>query len=153
MAVIAVGFSAWLWPRKPLVRWLSLPGVGWLSGWLSFVPFASLALDNKGSLTLVKDLPSFVWPSMKITTEALLLPYLCFGLVGVVYFFLLTICQGLAVKRLSVHLLLGSVSGTLGSLGFWLPFEPWYLSVLHGTTWGTLVGLGMWKSQLASPGL
>lgn len=38
LAVIAVGASSLVWPSRPLFRWLLLPAVGWVSGWLSFVP-------------------------------------------------------------------------------------------------------------------
>lgn len=90
----------------------------------------------------------FLWPfGENLNLASLSRPYLYFGLVGVVYFLLLGACRWLSAKSLSVHALMGSLSGTLGSLYWWIAWGPWYFSVLHGTIWGSLVGFGVWRSQ------
>lgn len=38
LAVVAAGCAVLLRRQKALVRWMALPVVGWLSGWLSWIP-------------------------------------------------------------------------------------------------------------------
>ena len=65
---------------------------------------------------------------------------------ALLYLFL-NLCRQLSQKHLSVHLLIGSLSGSLGSLSLWVELQSWwYFSLIHGTIWGALVGFGVWKA-------
>jgi hypothetical protein len=49
-------------------------------------------------------------------------------------------------RSMTEHVACAIASGALGSLWWWATIGPWYFSVLHGTVWGTLVGVGAWSS-------
>lgn len=142
LALLSVGFARKFWKHRWLFRWAAWPVVGWLAGWVSCIPL-NLSLSEEFSGHNV--LKSLTWP-FELKLETLWVPYLYFGLVSLLYYFLLNICRQLAATRLSGHLLLGSVAGCVGSLWWWIVFGPWYFSLIHGTIWGSLVGFGLWKA-------
>lgn len=152
LAVVSVVGAGLLLRRSWVVRWLGLPVVGWLAGW-----WAGIALSLYHDLTTLplplsadEVMGALVWP---LRSSHVWAPYQWFGLVGVVYYSLLNLCQQLTATRLMTHLLMGTISGILGSLWWWTGWagEPISrLSVIHGTIWGSLVGFGIWKSQQIS---
>lgn len=148
LAIVTVGMAQWLYGSDtPLrVRVAAWPIVGWLAGWLSWIPIkASLsgyqfiqstsAWDNIGR--------SIFWPFI----HPLWGPYLFFGLVGVVGYALFNLCRQLAAPQLWRHVLVASAAGVLGSLWWWIVLSNWWFSLLHGTIWGSLVGYGVWRAQ------
>ncbi len=157
LAVIPLGFVVLLWKSRWVVRLSGTLIVGVLSGWLSGVPMFILLRPPSSwdhwwgpvAWPLALPPPGFdMW--------RLFLPLEFFGFVGLLYFFFLNICRQLTTSRLFRHLLMGSLSGSLGSLTWWIfvSGEPWYIAVLwsflHGTIWGSLVGFGVWKAQQSS---
>ena len=142
LAAISVGFAVLFWERRSLTRWVGLLAIGWLSGYLSYLPLnLSLFIPSEKNVFRALILP---FGSLR---EALLMPYQTFGFVAFSCYFFLNICRQLFNKRLPVHLFIGILSGCVGSLWWWIVCEHWYLSLLHGTIWGALVGYGFWKTQ------
>jgi len=107
--------------------------IGYLSGYVSWVPL-------NASLGFTWD-----WYKPKIELFYLYWPFHHFGLVGLGYYFCLNILKRLTDVRLGVHLAAGVLSGILGSLWWWIFWGVWYFSLIHGTIWGGLVGLGVWR--------
>lgn len=126
------------------MRLVGLFIAGWVSGWLSWVSLGPTIDDHVSGKAF---LDAFVQP-FELKLESLWSPYSFFGCVGFVSYFFLNLCRQLVAKRLTVHLVIGGLSGFLGSLWFWTALtQQWYISLLHGTIWGSLVGFGVWKSQ------
>ena len=136
LAVVTIGCAAFFLERGWVGRFVGLILTGWLCGWLSWIP---IAIYFEGGTSR-----AILWP-FHWTPRALWEPYCYFGFVGLIYYFLLNIYRHLAEERLEMHLSMAIVSGSLGSLWWWISWEPWYLSILHGTIWGMLVGFGVWK--------
>lgn len=139
LAAIAVGaavlMARWRWPRRLLI----LPIVGWVAGYLSWIPLDHWAFGDSWR-------ESFLWPfGSNSPPERLLHTFQMFGFVAIVYVLL----AGIVGVRGSLprHLIPAVVAGVLGSLWFWMEFEPWYFSVLHGTIWGALVGAAAWRTN------
>lgn len=118
VAMLAIGLPDRLNEGKGLLSMLF---------WMLFWPFEYLFEDRR--------IDSF-----------LSLPYMFFGAVGFAYYLLLNLFRQFSAKRLIVHLLMGSLSGCLGSLWVWVTLQRWYFSPLHGTIWGSLVGFGVWRA-------
>lgn len=139
--------------RRPrTLQWLGILLAGWLTGWLSFIPI-HLYILSVGSTALTRaDLLKALWP-YEATIGTLWAPYSTFGLVALFSFGGLILWRPLTTPRLSRQLLIGSLSGTAGSLWWWSVYGPWYLCLLHGTIWGSLVGLGVWQSRSHSAAL
>lgn len=134
LAVLSIGPATLLRARHLPIRLLWIPIGGWLSGWISWIPLSF----STGYLSFDMLNPSW---------ETWWWPYYAFGLVGVLYYFFLTICRQLDSKKLLRHVLMGTISGAMGTLWWWISAQPWYFSLIHGTIWGTLVGFGVWKAQ------
>ncbi len=153
LAVISVGVAQWLRERRMRLRWAALPLMGWVCGWIPYAPIAFYVhlyfVPDFGGGGWLDKLLKALWP-FRLDLESLWMPWHSFGLVGAIYYLLLSLCRGLASRRLMTHLLIASLSGIAGSLWWWILFKPWYLSVLHGAIWGSLVGFGVWKSQRAA---
>ena len=114
---------------------------------MGFLAVMSLA-GVPAALSASGVLDALAWPSH--WDNGLWQPFVYFGFVGSLYYGFLSLCRQLSQKRLSVHLLMGSLSGSLGSLLLWVEREPWYFSLIHGTIWGALVGWGVWRAQRAA---
>ena len=163
LAVIGVGTASLLRKRPVFLRWLVLPLVGWVAGWLSWVPVQISLNLGSSNLEVLLNLgfiwAALVWPlsSTGPAMERLLLPWFVFGLVSLLYCGVLALGpRSFSSRSLPLCILLGVLSGSLGCLLFWvaLPGVPKYLSPLHGTIWGSLVGFGVWravKEAKASP--
>lgn len=149
LASVSVSMAVWLFKRHRLLRIAGVPLTGWLAGWLSFIPVGFSAVMSlagiQAALSASGVWEALVWPSHWSGWESFWQPYLHFGFVGALYYLFLNLCRQLSQKRLPVHLLIGSLSGSLGSLLWWIEQEPWYFSLIQGTIWGSLVGFGVWR--------
>ncbi len=137
--------------RSMARRWAALPVLGWLAGWLSYIPLQlsihavdSLHPAQPAHLSFQDVLNAVTGPFS--STEGIWSPYFAFGLVSAWLYLWLTVLGGLSNRRLGWHLAMGGLSGVLGSLWWWSAWHPWYLSLLHGAIWGSCVGFGTWKS-------
>lgn len=149
LAILSVGLAALLWEHNPRIRWMGFLITGWLSGWISFIPFALYHYASAWSVFGWEDVWSaFMWPFEGWhKARPIWVPYICFGLVGLVNYFFLNLRRQLTAKKLVRHLIVGCGSGTVGSLWFWITFQAWQFSLIHGMIWGSLVGFGVWKAQ------
>ena len=154
LTVLTVGIARAMHWRPAIQRWIGVPLVGWLAGWLSFIPISlymqSLTSNSIDPGLSAREIVRALWP-FEWSVGSLWSPYASFGLVAALYDFLLVVLRQLRSPRLSRHLLMGGISGALGSLWWWCIYKPWYLSLLHGAVWGTLVGFGVWKSHRVHP--
>src|SRR3989338_354650 len=127
LTLIPIGCARILQKKRLLIKLLFAPCVGWFSGFVSWLPLgASLKL-----------------PMYEFSFEWLWWPYAYFGFVGLLLYVLLvflTGCEQVRKDHLLLCLLIGIVSGSLGSLWWWSGWRPWYFSLIHGTIWGSLVG-------------
>ncbi|MHC4915542.1 MAG: hypothetical protein ACYTGB_08620 [Planctomycetota bacterium] len=140
IALVTVGAAMLLERYRFPLRFAPFAAVGWLSGFLSY-----LVLNISLSMT---EPMAFTWRELFESADSLLLwPFMYFGLVGLLYYVALGVCRGLRASARVVHIVLAGGSGVLGSLYWWIMWEHWYLSPLHGTIWGLLVGYGVWRSQ------
>ena len=114
---------------------------GWIAGWLSFIPVQLYIGDEFTWSAIIK---SIAWPFPR-HAEALYMPYCDFGLVTLLWI-AFTARLGKYPGR-SRLLLAGIGSGMLGSLWWWIAWEKWYFSLIHGAIWGALVGYGVWHGQ------
>lgn len=142
LAVIAVGAARIAWRAPAWLRWGLVPIVGWIAGWVSWYPlgFSLKLLDGKWLKVLF-------WPIQGNPLEVATGLWQYFGLVSAVYYLLLNPCRRLPDKSLYAQLIVACVSGSLGSLWWWVTFKLGYFSLIHGIIWGLLVGFGVWKSQ------
>lgn len=127
--------------RRWSLRWriILAPAVGWISGYLSWVPLNHLVLDE----SLARSLD---WPwTGGIGLVVAWRPFALFGLVGL-FWYLVIATGGLRRRRWQLAALV-ACAGTFGSLWFWTDWDQWYLAVIHGTVWGVLVG---WAASRAS---
>lgn len=139
LALVAVGAAMLLCQHRLWLRFAALAVVGWLSGFLSWMP-----LNASLNLEWPEEFPwdQFFEPGISLLTW----PFLYFGFVGLACYFALGVCRGLRLRKPEHHVALGSVSGTLGSLYWWIAWTPWYFSLIHGSIWGGLVGYGIWRA-------
>lgn len=146
LAILAVASAALLTTRPIYQRVLAAPVVGWLSGYLSWVP---LHVSVFGETVR----HAITWPSQQQSgLELLYVPFIYFGLAAVV-FCLLSTRKVLSSDRIATHLVVGILGGVIGSLLWWISWQPWYFSPIHGTIWGVLVGYGLHKDRKALQGV
>jgi hypothetical protein len=114
--------------------WIAAPVVGWLAGWLSFIPI---------QFVIGQRLDNFWWP---LRAEPYM-PFSAFGLVGGFYF--LFLATGGIHRRAFVWQAAGAAgAGVLGSLWWWTNFKVPALCALHGVIWGGLVGFAAWRTAI-----
>lgn len=143
LAVIAVVCASLAWNAKAALRWALVPVVGWLAGWISWIPLGfSIKIFERSIADVI------FWPFRGEAREAILGLWQYFGLVSAIHYLLLCPLRGLADKRLNAQIASGVLSGVLGSLWWWIDIKPWYFSLVHGAIWGSLAGFGVWKSQM-----
>ena len=141
LAVVAVGAALETSARPPLVRLLLAAPLGWLAGYLSWVPLHRWAAGESWR-------NSVLWPWQDVRPWAFAWKaFAHFGLVAVIYFLCFS-CGGLRQGK-ARNIVFGVSAGVLGSLWWWVEFGPWYFALLHGTVWGVLVGMGI-HAALAS---
>ncbi len=161
LAAVSIVLSGIIQGRPWPVRWIGLPAIGWMTGWLSFIPIQLYitsknfgwkflaAKESATGLSIIKIRDAILWPFAHGTLlELLWLPLMYFGLVSCMYALLSAMFRkSSAMHALWPFLLVCCASGVLGSLWWWIGWKPWYFSLIHGTIWGALVGFGVWKSQ------
>ena len=146
LAAIPVRLAVLFFERRGVVRWLGLPLAGWLSGGLSFAPIQlAIFLPSLREVNATNVMKVLIYPLATFLSPWASFVY--FGAVGFLYYFFLSVCRWIAVKRLVAHVFMGCVSAWLGSHLVWRIFQPWYFSLIHGAIWGSLVGVGVWTSQ------
>ena len=136
LAVAGVWTAARIARYPILIRAMTAAIAGWIAGWISWIALSTGMLMNEWPEILV-------WPFQQGWWQ----PWCYFGLVT-------TLCiAGLSMRpnwpgtQLIPHLLVGIISGVLGSLWWWIMSTPWHFSLLHGTIWGALVGYGAWSCE------
>lgn len=143
LALVAVAASEFARRRRSALMWCAVPFVAWLGGYLAWIP-----LDLSVSGRSVAQ--SLAWPAegQPEVISILWTPLPYFGAVaGLLYFCLL---RAGSVTPRWVLILGASASGILGSLWWWVEWGPWYFSLIHGTMWGSSVGLALsWKHRAA----
>ena len=104
---------------------------GWVGGYTS-----SLLL----SASLSGSWPVWNWPLGKGYLGLTASPIAFFGLVGLLYCLWLSFVAPRR-ERLMEHIAGAGIAGIFGSLVFWVAFgDQWYVGLVHGVIWGTLVG-------------
>lgn len=134
LALVTVGCASWLLHRDLAARLLVAPFIGWGAAYLSWIPLNRSAFDDPW-------LKSLAWPFGGDWIHGIFMVFAYFGLVTVIYYLWL-VTGGLARRALGVHLICACAAGILGSLWWWISWKPWFLSLIHGTIWGMLVGYG-----------
>ncbi len=123
---------------RAISRVLLVVPVGWLAGYLSWIPLHHWVLDEPWRRALL-------WPFQNASwLGAAWAPFAYFGIVSATYFALLG-TWGLQRGRVA-HAACGACAGVLGSLWFWSEFEPWYFAIIHGIIWGLFVGTGAYRA-------
>jgi hypothetical protein len=142
LAAFALGAARLLYARPLAIRLAAAVPLGWLAGYASWLP-----LDRSLNLSWRK---AIFWPfNLDSWPQVLWVPYVYFGLVAAVYYLWLA-TRGRSAGTLSASLAGACAAGTLGSLCFWILFERWYFSVIHGVLWGVLVGVGAGLNRVKS---
>ena len=156
LAVACMAGWAWLRTRRPMIQWIGLPVLGWVCGWVSFMPLRwYIAATFSGLGTRLAGPPTVrevvFWPLGKqISWEALVGPLQFFGFVGAAYGLLSLLAARSGKSGREVTVAMFCAAGVLGSLWWWIDWQPWYFSLIHGTLWGFLVGTGAWHADQPS---
>ena len=116
-----------------LWRWFAAPIVGWLGGYASWVPLEMSVLGRSLSQAIV-------WPagSGPLSLAFIWNPLIYFGSVSALLY--LWLASAVARRSPKITVVGAALAASLGSLWWWIEWGPWYLSLLHGGVWGTLVG-------------
>ena len=139
LAIAAFGVGVAFSTRRLSARLAVALPLAWTAGFVSWIPLNRSAFDESWP-------KSFSWPLHEGWGAALLGPLQFFGFVALLYY--LAVALYLARGRgLAAHVTLAAASGIVGSLWWWIGIGPWYFSLLHGAIWGTLVGVGAWRSR------
>jgi hypothetical protein len=125
-------FMASKW--RPIYRLLLVIPIGWVAGYLSWIPLDRWALDEPWGRSLLWPFQEEPWFGVTWT------PFAYFGMVAALFFLCLCI-WGRKPSRVT-QVACASGAGVFGSLWFWFEFQPWYFAAIHGTLWGLLVGWG-----------
>lgn len=134
LAVVALAAALMTSARPPLFRLLLAAPLGWVAGYVSWIPLHRWAAGATWHNSLL-------WPRQDVGSWAFVWKaFAHFGLVSVIYFLGLSF-GGLRPGRVR-HVAYGVCAGVLGSLWWWVEFGPWYFALIHGSIWGLLVGLG-----------
>jgi hypothetical protein len=136
VAVLGV-FMASEW--RPIYRFLLAIPVGWVGGYLSWIPLDRWALDEPWRRSLLW--PFQGNPGLDVTWT----PFAYFGMVSALFFLFLSMWG--SQRSCVIQAACGSGAGALGSLWFWFEFQPWYFAVIHGGVWGLLVGWGVFSAN------
>jgi hypothetical protein len=121
-----------VWPRILLTAYLG----GWVAGYASWQPLRT-AIDSAWR-------PD-AWPFDAGWVAAFVGPLQAFGFVTLIYIVVLARWVARSSST-SAHLLAASIAGIGGSAWWWVSWERWYFSLLHGGIWGVAVGLAAWSA-------
>jgi hypothetical protein len=127
--LVAAALAAW----RLTFRVLMTPLVGWLAGYASWIPLHHWVVEETWLDSL-----SWPWGQSGGWTDAIWVPFPHFGLVAAIYF-VAFVAPGLRGRRMPI-MVAAVCAGVLGSLWWWIEFEPWYFAAIHGSVWGLLVG-------------
>lgn len=123
---------------RPLPRLAMVVPIGWVSGYLSWIPLNHWVFKETWGNSLI-------WVFRDNSLGAVLWgPYVQFGLVSALYF--LGLSFGCQRRRRLTCIFYGVCAGVLGSLWWWVEFKPWYIALIHGTIWGLFVSMGVTRS-------
>ncbi|HET7697996.1 MAG TPA: hypothetical protein VFK57_19940 [Vicinamibacterales bacterium] len=112
------------WPR----RVLTAMAAGWLGGYVSWHPLR---------VTIDSAIGSSRWPFDQSWDWMALAPLAHFGLVAAVFCLAWPSGRPSRAHRFAAAL----AAGIVGSLWWWISYEQWYLSPLHGAIWGAAVAV------------
>ena len=135
---MAFGIAEALRNKRVALRLAAAAPLAWVAGYASWIPLNRSVYAESWS-------KSWVWPFDQGWSAALYSPFPYFGLVAFAYYIFRCFWRG--QNRLAEHLVAGVSAGILGSLWWWIAWETWYFSILHGALWGVLVGVGAWKAS------
>lgn len=141
LAASAFGIAEAVRSKRVVVRLGLAAPLAWVAGYVSWIPLNRSVFDEPWAKTSL-------WPFDAGALLALYRPLPYFGLVALVYY--LCLCFRKSHDGLGTHLLAAVSAGILGSLWWWIGWEPWFFSLLHGTLWGVLVGFGAWKASVGA---
>jgi hypothetical protein len=135
LAVLPVASAFAVVNRTALIRMLTVVPVGWLAGYLSWIPIHRWGGQESWRHSLL-------WLSrLESGAAATWAPFVYFGMVSALLY--LSILWGLFDHGLAGRVAWAIAAGVLGSLWFWTDSQPWYFSPIHGSIWGGLVGVGI----------
>jgi hypothetical protein len=134
LAAVAFGAAVRFARARLPVRLAAAVPVAWLAGYVSWIPLNRSAFDESWS-------KSVFWP-FEEWSQAFWMPFAYFGLVAFLYYLWLAV-RGLETRGLAANVIAGCAAGVFGSLWWWISWERWYFSVLHGAIWGALAGAGV----------
>jgi len=136
LALIAIMALGVMGRRNRFLAFSATPFVAWFAGYASWIPIG-LSISDESLLH------ALAWPVRDgNAVSALVGPAQSFGgVAGLLY--LLFLVAGRTAERPPVAAILATLAGALGSLWWWIEWETWYFSLLHGGIWGSLVGLAM----------
>src|SRR5260370_27595873 len=143
LAAVTVACAWWLLGKAVWARLLAAPFIGWIIGYLSYIPLNRSAFDEPWLKSV-----TWLFDGGGKWTEPVFMTFQTFGLVALIYYLCLALGR-FSRRCLGVPLLYACSAGVLGSLWWWVMWEPWYLSLIHGTIWGILVGYGTWRAVQA----
>lgn len=137
LAAMAFGVAEALRGKRVAVRLAAALPLAWVAGYASWIPLNRSVYDESWR-------KSWAWPFDQGFGSALYGPLPYFGLVALVLYVCLSSWP--RPSGLAGHLAAAVSAGILGSLWWWIGWETWYFSILHGALWGLLVGIGAWKA-------
>jgi hypothetical protein len=132
LAVLGAWAALALARRPAALRLAAAPVVGWVVGYLSWIPLARWAADGTWAQSLL-------WVQGR-GLDALWVPFAHFGLVAALLYLLLVAGAG---RRPALAFGAAIAAGVGGSLWWWIVWDRWWFAPLHGAVWGALVGLGL----------
>lgn len=136
LAAVAFAGGSLLTKQHLAVKLLGTLLVGWIAGFVSWIPLSKSLFGGSWA-------ESLSWAFGSASAATLWVPFHYFGFVASLY----CLCVALFAARqssLSAHVLYASIGGILGSLWFWIQMEHRHFSFLHGAIWGICVGTGAW---------
>ena len=144
LAFVAIFFSALFFNKSSWARIFVWPFVGWFSGWVSMIPVFMDHIDGSFSQKLLVA-AQFPWGLSKTPWDFILGPFWTFGGVAFLLFGGLSFFWAFRSEKIFPLLLTTALSGILGSIFIFSWQLDWYISLIHGTIWGLLVGFGLLK--------
>lgn len=139
LAVVAFSMGRAMVSRPVALQLVIALAVGWCTGYLSWLPLGLSIFWGSLELPLLQTLTyPFLRDDWSINVIS---PFHHFGLVALLHY--LATCFLISAQHpLSRHMLFAIAAGVIGSVSWWVIWEPWYFSLIHGIIWGILVGTG-----------
>jgi hypothetical protein len=141
LAAAACLAARWWAPRRLLPRAAGAVLVGWVAGYLSW---------NALSLSINRSWRGVVSLFTEGAVAALVQPLEVFGLVAAILWLSLVALR--STRSPGGFLVAAVLAGVLGSLRWWIVYQRWYFSLLHGAIWGLSVGTALWVAARRSGG-